>query len=232
MNQRTSVSTSQSERPPIVAVLFDRDGVLTNFDIDAATQFFQPLLPISVYALAERWQQAGEQHGFPRNLAEEKYFFNNFWEQIATEFNLETAQRTILAELDYTRFVVSYPEAPVVLEQLRKQNLRLGVLSNFSLASLDHSLVSAGLAQYFDIICAAPVIGYAKPTPQAYQIALDAMQVSADQCLFFDDEEECVAGARALGMHAYLVDRSAKADDWQRRLVASLHAAPQLASRG
>jgi putative hydrolase of the HAD superfamily len=245
MNQPTPTSQPQPVQPqpaatagaapvraPVTAVLFDRDGVLTNFDIAAATQYFQPLLPISVYALAARWQQAGEQQGFPRNLVEENNFFHFFWEQIAAEFDLDAAQRATLAGLDYTRFVVPYPEVQPVLAQLRRQNLRLGVLSNFSLASLDHSLVSAGLAHYFDAICAAPVIGYAKPAPQAYQIALDTLQVSAEQCLYFDDEEECVAGARALGMRAWLVDRRAGADDWQRGLVASLQAAPPLASRG
>lgn len=229
MNQHNATS---KPHPPISAVLFDRDGVLTSFDIAAATQFFQPLLPISLYALAARWQQAGEQHGFPRNLAEESSFFSAFWAQLAAEFNLDGAQQAALAGLDYTRFVVPYPEVQPVLAQLRRQKLRLGVLSNFSLASLDHSLVSAGLAHYFDAICAAPVIGYAKPAPQAYQIALDTLQVSAEECLYFDDEEECIAGAEALGMRAWLVDRRAGVDDWQCKLVAGLQAVPQLALRG
>lgn len=214
---------------PVRGVLFDRDGVLTKFDLAGATQFFAPLLPISIFALAARWQVAGEQHGFPRSPVEEQAFFDRFWSQTADEFHLDAAQRAALAQLDYTRFVVSYPEAPLVLEQLRRQNLRLGVLSNFSLASLDRSLVSAGLAPYFDAIVAAPVIGFAKPDPQAYRIALDALQITADECLYIDDEEECVEGARAVGMNAFLLDRRADAHDWQRGIITSLEAVPQLA---
>ena len=214
---------------PVRAVLFDRDGVLTRFDLAGASQFFAPLLPISIFALAARWQAAGEQQGFPRSAAEEGAFFDRFWAEAADEFHLDAAQRAALAELDYTRYVVSYPEVPSVLEQLRGQGLRLGVLSNFSLASLDRSLVGAGLAHYFDAICAAPVIGFAKPHPQAYQIALDALHVGADECLYFDDEEECIIGAQAVGMRAFLVDRRADADDLLRGVVANLQAVPQLA---
>lgn len=217
---------------PIRAVLFDRDGVLTDFDLAGATAFFEPLLPISIFALAARWQEAGAQHGFPRSLAEERVFFDHFWAQAADEFNLNADQRAALLGLDYTRFVVSYPEVMGVLGQLRDQNLRLGVLSNFTLASLDQSLVSAGLAGYFDVICAAPVIGFSKPAAQAYQIALDALQVTARECLYFDDEKECVAGARRLGLAAYLVDRRAAADDWPAGLVTSLRSAPELVLRG
>lgn len=214
---------------PIRAVLFDRDGVLTNFDIVGATQFFQRLLPISIFALAARWQETGALHGFPRNLAEEQVFFDRFWSQTADEFNLNATQRAALASLDYTRFVVNYPEVPSVLKRLRERNLRLGVLSNFSLASLDHSLVGVGLAHYFDAICAAPVIGFSKPAAQAYQIALDTMQVTAEQCLYFDDEEECVEGARRLGIRAFLVDRRAAVDDWQRHIVTNLQSVLELA---
>jgi HAD superfamily hydrolase (TIGR01509 family) len=217
---------------PIRAVLFDRDGVLTNFDLEAATEFFRPLLPISVFAVAARWQAAGEQAGFPRSLAEEKAFFTSFWSQLAAEFALDEAQQAALTGLDYTRFVVSYPEVPAMLAALRRQNLRLGVLSNFSLASLDHSLMSAHLAHYFDAVCAAPVIGWSKPAAQAYQIALDALQIKANECLYFDDEEDCVAGARHLGLPAFLVDRCALADNWQHRMVASLQSVPRLASCG
>lgn len=215
---------------PVRAVLFDRDGVLTHFDLEAAGAFFRPLLPISVFALAARWQALGEQEGFPRSLKEEQALFARFWQQLAAEFDLSPTQHTALAGLDYTRFVVSYPEAAPVMQELRRQNLRLGVLSNFSLASLEQSLIGAGLAQYFDRICAAPVIGWAKPAAQAYQVALDALQVTPEECLYFDDEEECVAGARRLGVRAYLVDRRAQGDNWAQGAVSSLHAAPQLAS--
>lgn len=216
----------------IAAMLFDRDGVLTYFDIAAAAQFFQDLLPISVYALAQRWQCAVEQNGAPRNFSEEQAFFSRFWAAIGDEFDLDAGQRGILASVDYARYVVSYPEVPATLRSLQGSNLRLGVLSNFTLASLEHSLAAAGLAGYFKAVCAAPAIGFAKPAARAYEIALATLQVDAGQCLYFDDEEECVAGAQRVGMRAYLVDRRVMSADWSRRIVPDLRSVLKIVSGG
>jgi putative hydrolase of the HAD superfamily len=78
-------------------------------------------------------------------------------------------------------------------------------------------------------MCAAPVIGAAKPAPRAYEIALDGLRVEPEQCLFFDDETECVEGARKLGLRAYLVDRQAPMHNLARFVVADLRAVPELA---
>jgi putative hydrolase of the HAD superfamily len=229
-NQDTVVTNSRSlgltKRTD--AVLFDRDGVLTYFDVDAAMAFFRPLLPISLAEIAGRWQVLGGAVGFPRRLGEERLFWACFWDQLSDEFLLTAEQRAALGSLDYTRFVVPYPEVGLILEQLRANKLRLGVLSNFSLASLKQSLVTANLAEYFDIACSAPVIGAAKPSAKAYEIALEALQVKPEQCMFFDDEVECVEGARRMGLCAYLVDRQGTADDYQSAIVCSLRAVPQL----
>jgi HAD superfamily hydrolase (TIGR01509 family) len=210
------------EEMHVQAVLFDRDGVLTYFDIPSATAFFQGVVPLSIYQIAARWQVFGTRMGFPRNMAEESQFFTEFWAGLSDEFNLTSDQRTALNNLDYTRFIVPYPEVRPVLEHLHAWNIRLGVLSNFSLASLDQSLLATGLANYFDVICAATVIGAAKPSARAFEIALNSLQVESDRCLFFDDEIDCVNGAQMLGIKAYLVDRHAAANDWQRGVVTNL----------
>lgn len=222
-NSRTTAADE-----PIRAVLFDRDGVLTSFDLDAAVRFFQPLMPISVLELSKRWQVFGEATGFPRNLAEERLFFAAFWQRLGDEFSLSPIQRIQLESLDYARFVVPYPEVQSVLTQLRVYGIRLGVLSNFSLASLEHSLMATGLASYFRIICAASVIGVAKPSPQAYEIALKGLGVNPQECLFFDDEIECVEGARRVGVRAYLVDRRAHIHNLEHAIVANLLVVPLL----
>ncbi len=231
MNRTMHLAPPASVAKPISAILFDRDGVLTYFDTAGAAEYFRPLLPISIFALASRWQVAGAKRGFPRNLAEERAFFGEFWSEVATEFSLDAAQCASLTAVDYTQFIVAYPEVEEALKQLRAQNVRLGVLSNFSLASLDHSLVSVGLGDYFDVVCAAPVIGASKPSAKAYQIALDALQVKPEQCLFFDDEWECVEGARLVGMRAFLVDRHAPSTDWRQRIVTDLLEVPALVAR-
>lgn len=212
------------------AVIFDRDGVLTDFDLRAASAYFESLLPLSVPELFGRWQQWGAQMGFPGSPAEETLFWQGFWQQVAAELTLSPAILAELQQVDYTRFVRAFPDARVALLAVRQQGLKTGVLSNFSLASLAESLTAVGLADLVDEACAATVIGSAKPAAAAYLAICQALHVQPHECLFFDDEEPCVLGARQVGMTAYLVDRRRPTHDLAAGVVCDLMAVPHLLS--
>jgi putative hydrolase of the HAD superfamily len=217
---------------PVKAIILDRDGVLTDFDGAAATAFFQPLLPFSLAEIAERWAKWGSKVGFPRTLAAEQHFFEGFWNAIAAELDLSAAMREQLHQFDYTRMMRPFAEVRPILLQVREQGLRIGVLSNFSLASLDASLRAVGLADLIDVACAATVIGAAKPAPAAYLFTSQALGVQPAECLLFDDEIACVEGGRAVGMCAYLVDRRRTAHAFSERIISDLTAIPQILQAG
>jgi putative hydrolase of the HAD superfamily len=210
------------------AVVFDRDGVLTYFDVPAATDYFRPLLPISIFELMNRWQAYGRVTGFPVTLPMEREFFQGFWQQLCQEFNLSPAQARVLYGTDYTRFISAYAEVPGVLAALRTRGIRIGLLSNFSLASLEPSLKAAGLDLWIDAAIAAHVMGTAKPEPDAYRAILAALNVEPQEVLFFDDEIACVEGARKLGIRSFLVDRTRTHDDPVRSILASLVHVPAI----
>jgi putative hydrolase of the HAD superfamily len=213
---------------PLQAVILDRDGVLTYFDLKAAAQFFGPRIPLPLTEIFARWEALGRQHGFPRSGAEEQAFFQRLWHGLADEFGLDAATRAELLEFDYTVYVKPFPEVRAALESIKGRGLRLGVLSNFSLASLDDSLAAAGLADLVDAACASTVIGYAKPEPAAYTLTAQALGVPPQACLFLDDEAICVDGARAVGMVAVQVDRRRAADDPTMSVLADLRGLPAL----
>lgn len=212
----------------IRAVLFDRDGVLTYFNIPAAAAVLRPLIPISIYEVAQRWQTWGAAVGFPTNLAQEEQFFGGFWDGLSAEFGLSVRQREQLGQFNYTSYVVGYADAAPALAALHARGLRIGVLSNFSLASIDATLAAAGLAPWVDTALAATVIGAAKPAPAAYRYALQALQVKAEECLFFDDELPCVEGGRAIGLAGYWVDRSRSAHAAGAGVICDLSAVASL----
>jgi putative hydrolase of the HAD superfamily len=59
-----------------------------------------------------------------------------------------------------------------------------------------------------------------KPHPTIFQAALDALGVNAvDAVMVGDSLEEDVEGARALGMHAILIDRDDRYPDVTERLT-------------
>ena len=207
---------------PIRAVVFDRDGVLTYFDTKTAGAFFAAHSPLSIFELFHRWQQLGETTGFPTSVAAEQIFLSTFWAQIGVECRLTTAQIETLSAVDYTRYVAAFPETQPVLANLHALGLRVGVLSNFAMASLDRSLVAAGLSPWIDAACAATVIGVAKPAAAAYHTVAQALAVPPGDCAFFDDEPANVAGGRSAGMHSFLVDRRRSTHDFDQGVICDL----------
>ncbi len=212
----------------IKAVIFDRDGVLTRFAITEAVAFFQPLLPLSLEEIGEQWTQWGTNVGFPRDAIEEKRFFQTFWQMLSEKFRLSDGAKEQLLQVDYTKFLRAFPDARQALLDARQLKLRTAVLSNFSLASLETSLAAVNLADLIDSACAATVIGAAKPTRAAYEIVSRAIDVLPEECLFFDDEQACVEGARLAGMHAFLVDRRHSTHYLEENIVCDLLAIPKI----
>lgn len=212
------------------AVIFDRDGVLTFFDVKKAVAFFQPLVPFSLFELAGRWQQWGQKVGFPSTVVEEQAFFHSFWLALRQECNLTDEQYLALDGCNYTDYMGAYPDAVRILRMLKERNVKVGVLSNFSLASLDASLEAVGLRQWIDVACAAMVIGYTKPQAEAYLHVAKELGVSPEGCLFVDDEMPCVEGARAVGMKAYWVNRNLMESDPNAFILHNLDAIDKLLS--
>jgi len=131
-----------------------------------------------------------------------------------------------------------YEDARPLLDWLRGQGIKIGVLSNFSLASLEPSLEALGLADSVDVACSASVIGVSKPEVAAFHITAERLGVAPERCLMLDDKIEHVLGARAAGMQALLIDRNGTAPADEAQAVRSLadvaafiqrqsHASPQ-----
>jgi putative hydrolase of the HAD superfamily len=192
----------------IEAVIFDRDGVLAFFDDPAINAFFTRLLPIGMREMRSHWDAHGAEQGWPRTVAEEKQFFALFWRRLSDACDLPAAALRELEGWDYRTVMRPFADARPIMAWLRQQGIKVGVLSNFSLASLEPSLEALGLADYVDVAYSAPVIEGSKPETAAFHITAAGLGVAPERCLMVDDQIEHVHGARAAGMQACLVDRS------------------------
>ena len=101
-----------------------------------------------------------------------------------------------------------YDDAPPVLDFLRGHGLKVGLLSNSS-RDLAEFVVHHGL--YADAVLTSGAHGKTKPHESIFRAMLDLLEVAADEAVMVGDTvEEDVEGARAVGMHAVLLDREGR----------------------
>ena len=131
--------------------------------------------------------------------------------------NLElTAQR--IEESFLTDGWEVFPEVHSALEQLRKRDVRLGVVSNWP-KRLRDTLKAAGLDHYFELVVASGVVGFAKPHPEIFRIALSRLGLSPEAVLFVGDKIHLdIEGPAGVGMPSVLIDRQRRFPQRQDRI--------------
>lgn len=97
------------------------------------------------------------------------------------------------------------------LERIRSLGYRMVVVSN-SDGSMRRNVESIGFAQLFDALIDSSVVGFEKPDPRIFRVALQTVGADAERTLHVGDLYAAdVVGARAAGVHAVLLDPW---DDW------------------
>ncbi|HEY3775593.1 MAG TPA: HAD-IA family hydrolase [Solirubrobacteraceae bacterium] len=115
----------------------------------------------------------------------------------------ETQTGVLLSALHFTAFADARP----MLERARDAGARVIVVSNWDV-SLGEVLERTGLAPLLDDVVVSAVLGAAKPSPAIFARALELAGAAAEDCLHVGDSlSEDVAGARAAGIEAVLLDR-------------------------
>jgi putative hydrolase of the HAD superfamily len=109
----------------------------------------------------------------------------------------------LMAAIEFTPF----EEVPHVLRELRARGCRLVVVSNWDV-SLHEMLERTGLAPLIDGAISSAEAGAAKPDPAIFAPALELAGVGPEHAVHVGDTpEEDVAGARAAGIRAVLLQR-------------------------
>jgi putative hydrolase of the HAD superfamily len=115
----------------------------------------------------------------------------------------ETKTDVLLAALHFTPF----PDSGPLLARARDAGACVIVVSNWDV-SLVEVLGRAGLESLIDGVVVSAVVGAAKPSPVIFERALELAAADPQDCLHVGDSlAEDVAGARAAGIEAVLLDR-------------------------
>jgi HAD superfamily hydrolase (TIGR01509 family) len=116
------------------------------------------------------------------------------------------------------------PGASKALDRLHAMGLQLVVVSNAD-GTVEALFEELGLRHLFKHVVDSGVVGFEKPDPRIFRHALDLSGAAPDRTLHVGDVYDVdVAGARATGIHALLLDPF---DDWKNIDCARL---PDLAA--
>jgi putative hydrolase of the HAD superfamily len=190
------------------------------------------LIRDKLHVVSDRFLRAAQQRELWSTSAERsRAFWADVYRTLLTEMGLPFGDR--LAEAFYRTFTdVSnyrlFPDVVPMLERLRREELTLGVVSNFE-EWLERLLESLGVIPFFEVRVISGVEGYEKPDVRLFELALDRVGVEAAESVyvgdhpFFDTEP-----ASAVGMFAVLIDRRGRYPDHPGPRIPALDQLPIL----
>ncbi|XP_036914983.1 haloacid dehalogenase-like hydrolase domain-containing protein 3 [Sturnira hondurensis] len=118
--------------------------------------------------------------------------------------------------------------AEATLKECRKRGLRLAVVSNFD-QRLDGILAGLHLREHFDFVLTSGATGWQKPDPRIFHEALRLAQVEPAVAAHIGDSyHNDYQGARAVGMHSFLVVGPGPLDPVVKDSVPQEHILPSL----
>jgi putative hydrolase of the HAD superfamily len=186
----------------IQAVLFDLDGTLYDRDLLVQTlieeqfdvfrnelgnvdrrSYIQRILHLDNHGLGDKlelYKTVGTEWKLGRDLTDRLHA--DFWSR-------------------YIRHCKVSEDTCTTLEQLRRHQKRLGVITNGTTKWQRQKLDSLGITPLFDTVLISETEGLRKPDRAIFERALERLSVSADEAIFVGDNPEAdVAGARAAGL--------------------------------
>jgi putative hydrolase of the HAD superfamily len=108
----------------------------------------------------------------------------------------------LLGQAFYLESVATIERNRPVLEALRNDGYRLGLVANFT-GNLKSCLEELGLTTYFESVADSGVIGYAKPDPRIFHAALDGLGGRSNGCWMVGDNPDAdIRPAAELGLNS------------------------------
>lgn len=192
----------------IRACVFDAYGTL--FDVHSAVGKHRGRLGDKAGVVSGTWRTKQLEYTWQRTLLDR---YVDFWRITADglDYALEAHAVDDAALRDdllhaYLR-LDCYPEVPGVLSTLKDAGLLAAILSNGSPMMLEAAVESAGIGHLLDAVISVDALGMYKPSPEVYQLALDALEVGRGQVSFQSSNAWDAAGAATFGFRVAWCNR-------------------------
>ncbi len=190
------------------SVVFDAYGTL--FDVNSAAEKCKDKIGSKWEAFANFWRTTQLEYTWLRSLMERH---KNFWE--VTEDSLDKSMRVFNINksmknelLNLYKVLSPYPEVRGVLEDLKKKNFKLAILSNGTPALLDELVASNKLNNLFDDLFSIEEVKVYKPDSRVYEIPVKKYNLKASEITFLSANTWDVSGGGNYGYNSIWVNRN------------------------
>ena len=190
------------------SVVFDAYGTL--FDVNSAAEKCKDKIGSKWEAFANFWRTTQLEYTWLRSLMKRH---KNFWEVTEDSldksmrvFNINKSMRNEL--LNLYKILSPYPEVRGVLEDLKKKNFKLAILSNGTPALLDELVASNKLNNLFDDLFSIEEVKVYKPDSRVYEIPVKKYNLKASEITFLSANTWDVSGGGNYGYNSIWVNRN------------------------
>lgn len=123
---------------------------------------------------------------------------------LVQEFGLAVSPEELFADFGLLlRQAQPMPHAAEVLAELRRRDVRLGLVTNGWSAVQRECLERCGLSGAFGVVLISEEVGLSKPDPRIYSLALDELEVTAEDAWFVGDSpRNDIQGPQEVGLRA------------------------------
>ena len=189
------------------AVVFDAYGTL--FDVNSAAKKCKDKIGAKWETFANFWRTTQLEYTWLRSLMKRH---KNFWD--VTEDSLDKSMKVFNINknmknelLNLYKILSPYPEVKEVLEDLKKKNFKLAILSNGTLDLLNELVESNKLNNLFDDLFSIEEVKIYKPDPRVYEIPIKKYKIKSDEITFLSANTWDVSGGGNFGYNSIWVNR-------------------------
>ena len=190
------------------AIIFDAYGTL--FDVNSAAEKSKNKIGDKWEAFANYWRTTQLEYTWLRSLM---HRHKDFW-QITEDsldksmkvFNINKDMKTEL--LNLYKKLSPFSEVKETLENLKKKEMKLSILSNGTPELLNELVASNKLDAIFDDIFSIEEVRIYKPDSKVYDLPVNKYKIKPDEIIFLSANTWDVSGAGNYGYNSVWVNRN------------------------
>jgi len=192
----------------IKAIIFDAYGTL--FDVNSAARKCKDKIGDKWEGFADYWRTTQLEYTWLRSLMDRH---KNFWQ--VTEDSLDKSMKTFKIDpsmrnelLDLYKILSIFPEVKEVLQNLKKKDYKLAILSNGTPILLNELVKSNNLDNIFDDIFSIEEVGIYKPDSKVYDMPIKKYKIQKEEVAFLSANTWDVSGGGNYGYSSIWVNRN------------------------